>query len=207
MMEKLIFLETDRVLVVAPHPDDEALGAAAPLLFAPEKTDILVVTDGCRGCRSRSKEEEAAVRRRQFDAEVALVEPHAVFWLGLEDATLTERPLNAEDFDFTPYTKIFLPWDRDFHADHVSAAKSATAAIRTQKAAAECFFYEITAPFYRPTHFADVSAVMEDKKRLIRCHADQHGHEEIVTALNAFRAAQLYREHKCKYAEAYLRVD
>lgn len=37
MMEKLIFLENDRVLVVAPHPDDEALGAAAPLLSLPKK--------------------------------------------------------------------------------------------------------------------------------------------------------------------------
>ena len=49
MVEELKFREDDRIAVIAPHPDDECLGAAAALLLVPEKTDIYVLTDGSHG--------------------------------------------------------------------------------------------------------------------------------------------------------------
>ena len=156
MWEEIIFEDDDRIAVIAPHPDDECLGAAAALLLAPAKTDIDVLTDGSHGGKGKPLAEEARIRRRQFEAEMAYVKPHAWYWLGYEDTKLIEYQNAADEIDFTPYTKIFLPWLESFHPDHRAAAGICLATIRKQKASAECFTYEVNAPF-----------VIDDKGKLM----------------------------------------
>ena len=68
MIHELIFSKDDRIAVIAPHPDDECLGASAPLLLVPDQTDVFVLTDGSHGNRERPFEEEAEVRKKQFEA-------------------------------------------------------------------------------------------------------------------------------------------
>ena len=64
MRERIVFQDNDRIAVIAPHPDDECLGAGAVLLLAPERTDIFVLTDGSHGNPEKSIEEEAEIRRK-----------------------------------------------------------------------------------------------------------------------------------------------
>ena len=207
MRKRIVFKEDDRIAVVAPHPDDECLGAAAPMILAPERTDIYVLTDGSHGNPDRSIEEEAGIRRAQFEAEMEAVKPHAWKWLGYEDTTLMKMADDALEVDFTPYSKIFLPWNQSTHPDHRAAAIMCCKAIHRQKVQAECFMYEIYAPFYLPTHCIDITDVLEEKRRLIRFHADQGGQEEITLSLNRFRGSQMPSDPKCRYAECYLKTD
>ena len=205
--EKIKFREDDRIAVIAPHPDDECLGASSVLLLAPDRTDIFVLTDGSHGSRTRSIPEEAHVRKRQLEAEMDLVRPRAWYWFGYEDTRLADYPEAAQRIDFRPYTKIFLPQADSLHPDHRAAAAMCHAEILAQKAAAECFAYEIFAPFHSPSHYADLTALIDRKLALVRCHADQIRHEEMITALNRFRGAQLARyDSACRYAEAFLAV-
>lgn len=207
MRERIVFTENDRIAIVAPHPDDECIGAAAALILAPDRTDIFVLTDGSHGNPEKSIGEEAEIRRMQFEAEMEEVKPHAWEWLGYEDTTLPKQPDAADGIDFTSYTKIFLPWDQSAHPDHRAAAVMCCKAIHSQKAQAECFMYEIATPFYRPTHCIDITELHEAKRRLIRYHADQPVQEELNLSLNLFRGAQMLSDPKCKYAECYLKVD
>ena len=80
-------------------------------------------------------------------------------------------------------------------------------AIRRQKAQAECYIYEIGTPFYRPSHYADITQLVDEKKRLIRFHRDQLENEDINISLNLFRGAQILSNPQCKYAECYLKAD
>ena len=207
MRERLVFEESDRICVIAPHPDDECLGVAAALILAPDRTDIFVITDGSHGNPDVSIEEEAVVRRAQFEAEMEAVRPHSWEWIGIEDTTLPKQPDDAINIDFTPYTKIFLPWHESPHPDHRACAMMCCRAIRRQRARAECFMYEIITPFYRPTHSIDITQFVEEKRRLIRFHVDQAEQEEMNLAVNRLRGAQLYLNPVCDYAECYLKVD
>ncbi|MER2182544.1 MAG: PIG-L family deacetylase [Clostridia bacterium] len=207
MRERIVFAENDRIAIIAPHPDDECLGAAAALILAPDRTDIYVLTDGSHGNPEKSIGEEAEIRRTQFEAEMAAVKPHAWEWLGYEDTTLPERQDAVERIDFTPYTKIFLPWHQSPHPDHRAAAILCCKAILRQKAQGECFMYEIGTPFYRPTHCVDITELVESKRRLIRFHRDQTTQEEISLSLNLFRGSQMLSDPKCRYAECYMKVD
>lgn len=207
MRERIVFEKDDRIAVVAPHPDDECLGAAAALLLAPDRTDIFVLTDGSHGDPKKSVEEEAKIRRLQFEAEMEAVRPRSWEWIGLEDTTLPRQEDAARGIDFTPYTKIFLPWHESAHPDHRAAALMCCREIRRQKAQAECFMYEITRPFHQPTHCVDITDLLEEKRRLIRFHADQNAQEDITLSLNRLRGAQMLSDPKCVYAECYLKAD
>ena len=207
MWETIEFTPEDRIAVIAPHPDDECLGASAVLLLAPDRTDIYVMTDGSHGNPDKSIEEEAAIRKKQFEAEMAHVRPRSWKWLGYEDTKLIEHQNAADQIDFTQYTKIFLPWIDSFHPDHRAAVQICRTAIRKQKAKAECFSYEINAPFYRPTHYVDITKLEEEKRRLAGFHQDQIEQVDIVLSLNEFRGAQLFRHEDVKFAECYIKID
>ena len=89
MRTEIVFSSGDRIAVIAPHPDDESLGTSSALLLAPERTDIFVLTDGSHGCRDRTVEEEAAVRRRMlFDIErqnlLSLFEQAGIWYMPLK---------------------------------------------------------------------------------------------------------------------------
>ena len=207
MREELIFDSDDSIAVIAPHPDDECLCAAAALIMAPERTDVYVISDGSHGNAGRSVEEEAVVRKRQFDAEMDYVKPRKHVWLGYEDTKLAEHYEAANEIDFTRYTKVFLPWNESPHPDHRACAYMCCEAIVRQKAIADCYMYELNAPFRRPTHFCDITDVIEEKRKLIGFHEDQIGNREIAIALNRFRGAQMVSLPSVVYAERYLKVD
>lgn len=207
MREELIFQSDDRIAIIAPHPDDECLGASAALLKAPDRTDVFVLTDGSHGCPDRSIEEEAAVRRRQFEAEMSYVSPRHWQWLGYEDTKLSEHQDAADKIDFTVYTKIFLPWIESLHPDHRAAVQICRRAIRKQKATAECFSYEVNAPFHTPTHFSDLTGLEEEKLKLAAFHEDQAEQPPMTLALNRFRAAQMLRREDVECAECYIKID
>ena len=188
---------------MAPHPDDECIFAAGALLFASDRTDIFVLTDGSHGNKERSVQEEAVVRKKQFDAEMEYVKPHAVYWFGVEDSKLSENPGIVSKIDFTPYTRIFLPWIESLHPDHRAAAEMCINEIRKQGCHAECYSGEVYKPFPSPSHYIDITSVVEEKRRLIRFHEDQTALEDVVISLNAFRAAQLIYTPECRFAECF----
>ncbi len=207
MIQEMELTDEDRIAVIAPHPDDECLGVASALILAPKKTDIFVLTDGSHGSKERSVEEEAVLRRNQFEAEMEYVKPHSYTWLGCEDTKMYMHRKDVTKIDFTPYTVIFLPWRKSFHPDHRYAAAFCMDEIRRQKAKASCYFYEIKAPFYRPTHFIDITGIIDEKRELIDFHKDQDGQGDVTLLLNAFRGAQLVSWPETIHAEAFEKVD
>ncbi len=206
MSKKIILTEEDRIAIIAPHPDDECMYAAGVLLLASDRTDIFVLTDGSHGNKERSITEEAAIRKKQFDAEMAYIKPHAVTWFGIEDTKLSENTGIIRKIDFTPYTRIFLPWIESLHPDHRAAAAMCISEIRKQDCHAECYSGEIYKPFPLPSHYIDITFLTEEKRKLIRFHEDQTALEDVVLSLNAFRAAQMMHLPECRYAECFDKV-
>ena len=56
----------DKILIIAPHPDDECIGCGGLLSLYPEKCSVVVMTDGSQGNINVDPEQEAIIRKNQL---------------------------------------------------------------------------------------------------------------------------------------------
>ena len=111
----------DKILIIAPHPDDECIGCGGLLSLYPEKCSVVVMTDGSQGNINVVPEQEAIIRKNQFINEMKFAGIDDYTWLGFADGTLMSIKDCAQNIQFENYTKIFLPWRDDNHPDHTAA--------------------------------------------------------------------------------------
>lgn len=131
--------ESSRTVVVAPHPDDEVLGAAGIIALqaaAGLPLEIIAVTDGEAAYPTVRSDTLADLRRREQEA--ALTELGAtsctVRRLGLPDGGVAayERELASELAQFLqPDDLVVTPWVWDHHCDHEAVGRAAARAART----------------------------------------------------------------------------
>ena len=197
-----------RVLVIAPHPDDETLGCGGTLARLAQDCDIhvLLVTNGDGGgglppgtSEARKSEMADAVRTLgiandviHFDAPDGKFEDTPAFRTLL--ASLVER-LNPD--------WVFLPWIGDTHTDHARISASATDVLK-RTPVQSLLYYETWTPV-PATHVVDITLTLDTKQAALLCHetALKYGnYMDAMVGLNAYRALYLPPGER-KWAEAY----
>jgi len=122
-----------RVVVVAPHPDDEILGAGgtiARLHRAGASVALVAVTDG-EGSHPGMETHLRRVRPQETAAAVARlgIRPHSVHRLRHPDGKIDELTLAEQLAELVnPGDLVLAPWSRDGHPDHDAAGRAAETA-------------------------------------------------------------------------------
>lgn len=197
-----------RVLVVAPHPDDETLGCGgliALLRSRGQAVFVLFVSDGSGSHpHSRAFPRERLARLRKDEARRALailgVAERNMDFLGLQDrfvpfprqtgfAVARER-CEAILSTFAP-TTVVVPWRRDPHKDHratwnlVDAALALPGALLLRRLEYAIWLDELGTASDRPepgemlVRRLDITAVLERKRCAVAAHRSQLG--QVVT--------------------------
>ena len=197
-----------RVLVVAPHPDDEAIGPGATLVLhrrLGDPVEALFVTSGVHGDnRGRMSESDyVALRRGEAQAAAqALGLGRTEFWDYPDGMVVTEGDLAAVverlagHIVVTRPDVVYAPHPGEQHSDHhfvAVAVQRAVAAARARVRAPRVLGYEVWSPL-QPDWAVDVGAVYEDKLAAIRCYRSQLELNDIpraVDGLNRYRAVLL----------------
>lgn len=128
----------DRLVVVAPHPDDDVLGCGGTLAAAAAiglKVTVVYVTDGSAshvGSAAYPRDRLRDVREREARAALTVLGVAAVpRFLRVPDGTLTGLPADEADAVVAalgeaigegPRPLVLGPWIRDHHADHLAVA-------------------------------------------------------------------------------------
>jgi LmbE family N-acetylglucosaminyl deacetylase len=118
-----------RILVVAPHPDDEVVGCAGTLLLHVRDGDsvcIAYITDGS-GSRAGRLGMEEMRRQRKLEAEASakFLQVDRVKWFGLTEGSWTYAELQNSLLDVLRQTSpqlIYAPSQVDFHPEHRKVA-------------------------------------------------------------------------------------
>jgi LmbE family N-acetylglucosaminyl deacetylase len=203
-----------KVLVVAPHPDDETLGAGGTILRHKANGDAvywLIVSAArqqegysVRVVETEAQEIAAAAARYRFDG---------VHQLGLPAARLETVPIadvvsNISDaFQHVQPDVVYLPYAGDIHTDHAvvfAAASSCTKWFRSSSVK-RVLVYETPsetdasldpdANGFRPNVFVDISQFIDQKIETMSGYASQYGvfpfprSERALRSLAAVRGA------------------
>ena len=199
-----------RVLVFAPHPDDEVFGcggALADLLERGARVDVVLVTDGAAGARDE-KERGRIASERMEESRRALeaLGGGTLHAGGLPDRGAGDRLDEIEALlgrwlvEAAP-DLVFAPSPVETHPDHravavalfrVAARPASDAAARALDAATVAFF-ELSQPF-RPNFLVDITRVRARKERAMDAFVSQAAARDyagFVTGLGVYRRMTL----------------
>lgn len=198
---------TDRILIIAPHPDDECIGAGGILSLYPEICTVWVLTDGRIGQDGKNPDDVKKNRREEFELEMEYAGVSKYRFFDIEDGKLINHLNCLRNEDISDFTIILVTGERDGHADHLAAFRCVKEAVRSQKADAFLYAYEVHNPLTEPTHYLDITDVMEHKQRLISFHGSQltvQQYDEMARNLAAFRGHQ--SRMSGRYLEVYEKI-
>lgn len=172
-----------RVLVLVPHPDDEAIGAGgllALLAARGARIDAVLATDGEATIGARLPGHEIARRRRaEFVRSLAILGgPAGVAHtaLGLPDGDLSARRADlagsvAAALTATEPDLVLAPWPLERHPDHRAVAAGLLDALDAGAGAgAAVWTYEAHTPIPTPSHVVDVTDTIDAKRAALDVH-------------------------------------
>lgn len=203
-------------LVLAPHPDDEALGCAGAILShvaAGDPVEVVIVTDGRRGIVDPEMS-EAAIRCLRMDESICAAsvlgygQPR--FWNYPDRGLVCDEHLVDRIHSLITganYRSLFAPSLLEIHPDHRNLANACLAVAARVEQPFQLCFYEVGQPLY-PNLLLDISSHIETKRRAIGCfrsQLDSQNYHLQCDGLNRFRTYTLPKT--VTHAEAYSIVD
>jgi LmbE family N-acetylglucosaminyl deacetylase len=204
----------ERVLVLAPHPDDEAIGCGGAICLHRQRGDpvqIAFLTSGEQGLPGLAAEEIRSIRETEASAAAAVLDVQEIEFLRLPDLELDKHlERGAEQLaeliaEATP-DLIYLPHPGESHPDHEAVLPMVRLALVRLPAGTsrpELRGYEIWSPMTRFGWVEDISAVMERKLRAVRCYRSQlelFRYDLAIRGLNRYRGILAAGS---RYAEAF----
>lgn len=204
-----------RVLVLSPHPDDEAIGCAGAVLShvaAGAAVHVVQVSDGAQGdrrlhdpalpaaARALLRDELVAARRNEAQAWADQAGVRGVRFLGLPDGHVQPAAdavarLAAWLNELQPEL-VYLPFVMDLLEDHWQTARLFNAAIQRCGAWRERLVvraYEVWAPV-PANRVADITAHAARKRELLSLYATQLrdvDYRRAIEGLNTYRSMLL----------------
>jgi N-acetylglucosamine malate deacetylase 1 len=209
-----------RPVVVAPHPDDEVIGAGGALLAHLAHGDhpaVVEVTSGERtaGLLHLPPAERAPVREAEARAACASLglAPADVVFARLPDGRVGEDPGHAAALaqllgELGP-DLVYAPWPVDAHRDHAATTRLLAGILSGLGTVASVALYEVWSPL-SPTHLVDITDHLEAKLDALDHYASalqSVDYRHTARGLAAYRSAQGL--HGEGYSEAFcvLRPD
>jgi LmbE family N-acetylglucosaminyl deacetylase len=211
-----------RILVLAPHPDDEAIGCGGTLLHHARQCDevhVVFLTSGEKGGHGRSEAETIRVREAEAHAAGKILGVSKIEFWHLPDGAV--RPtlaaierLQKKLKQFKP-DKIYVTHDREMHPDHRGAVRlleSSLQAVRRTRHAKTwtptVLGYEVWTPIQKLSEIVDISPFLEKKLRAVKTYRSQCavvGFVEAVRGLNRYRG-EMHSWPGGDYAEVFTRL-
>jgi LmbE family N-acetylglucosaminyl deacetylase len=200
--------ENQRVLVLAPHADDESIGCGGLLLKYNSNIRVVCLSDGRYGDDEMDMLTLIKTRKEEFSNAMQYANIKEFSFLDIEDSKVLEGFDKFNRINFTDYDYIFLPNYLDQHQDHKAVAKLLKRALKDidDISNLKICFYEVWSTLPYVNSFIDLSSSVEQKRELIKFYASQMKYvkyDKRILALNQYRGMLPQKE----FAEAYLVVD
>jgi|Deesub1362A_J573_1020465.scaffolds.fasta_scaffold06384_3 LmbE family N-acetylglucosaminyl deacetylase len=179
-------MDKKRIIVFAPHPDDETLGCGGTIakkIAEGYEVLIVVLTDGrfllLKGCSigtDPTPEEVKEIRKSEVlrAAKILGVPKKNVIFLDFVDGTLEENEKIAQEkvvkiLSKFPPSEVYFPYERDGHPDHQATNRIVKKAIGQLDIVPAMYKYTIMHKFAR---FGPLIEFLLDVFKRNRIHVD-----------------------------------
>ncbi len=194
-----------RILVLAPHPDDESLGCGGTIARYTRNgalVELVVVSDGAALDEPDGRHDDlVAARLEEVKAAAAILSLQNIHTLALPDGQLSQHEMAIQKaihdriLVFQP-DLVLAPSPIDGHQDHVTVGQVALQLFRRVPGWVLAF-YEVLVPLHY-NWLVDISDVLSVKKRAALCYQRSLFQQpalfwEAFQALNLFKSAFVHR--------------
>ncbi|MBL8266446.1 PIG-L deacetylase family protein [Steroidobacter sp.] len=214
----------EKVLVLAPHMDDETIGCGGTLALHAQRgaqITVMFLTDGRNGSsdanvlygEERERKQQELIELRTTEARAALqrLGANRMICLDAEDGALSQCPWAAEKLrDVLVKLQpdiVYLPFYLEEHPDHRAASRVLLDAAAGTQLQFQCMGYEVWTPLF-PNCLVRIDSTVELKKQALqeyRSQLEQCDYVHASIGLNAHRSAGLMQARGAQggYAEAF----
>ena len=210
-----------KVVVLAPHMDDETLGCGGTIarhVQAGAEVTVIFLTDGrhggasCAGMteseRDRRQEEIIDIRKQEAQCAGRILGVRSLLFLDARDGRLgVDKRVPDLLRDFLEREQphcVYLPSFLEQHPDHRASNSALLAAVAGTVLEFECRGYEVWTPLF-PNCVVNIDVTVEVKKRALACYQSQLIQMDYLHAaigLNAHRSLALGGKAG-RFAEAF----
>lgn len=209
----------ERIVVLAPHMDDEVIGCGGTLarhIACGSHVTVVFLTDGrgggATGNAAAGETSIAATRKREAKLALAELGITQIVFLDAEDGRLGATAylvdaLRAALVAARPDI-VYLPFFLEEHPDHRATSTLLSEAVSGAGMSFQCHGYEVWTPLF-PNCLVRIDETVEAKRRAIGHYQSQLAEADYLhtaLGLNAYRSSALV-DGECRFAEAFYAVS
>lgn len=195
-----------KILILSPHPDDESIGCGGFLLKYAAQCDVILLMDGAKTNRESDEDTKRKIRAREFRRVMKYLGVHQYKMLGIPDTELGNHLDCLKKIPYERYTYVLVPNLYEAHRDHYVIFPEVERIIKRRHLKTRILQYEVWTPLLRPTHYIDLTGLIEEKQKLIQLYKyplTYIDYDMRITALAYYRAII----YECEYVECYRMSD
>lgn len=199
------------MLVLSPHPDDEAIGCGGTLrkhVLEGHAVFVVFLTSGEAG--GHGIEDAGETREREAEASASILGLTDIEFWRLGDGQVRAvgqtvdrlaKHLTALDPDF-----VYVTHDREMHPDHRASGRILRAAVaKTGMSSLEVRTYEVWTPMQEMAYIEDITDVMDTKLQAVQAYQSQcriMRFDDAIKGLNRYRG-EMHSWPGGDYAEVF----
>lgn len=207
------FEDARKMLLIAPHPDDEVIGCGGILVKYSDKFDVICISSSGVAYQNISAKERSNIRIKEFN--------RVMDYLGIKNHWIFETFGNppfiesiekhfykyAQKLNFLEYDFIFCPYSYDSHPEHSFITNNLLKRLLKENGCSKdtnICFYEVWTPILRPNYYEEIESVIDDKIKLVKMYSSQlidgWDYDRWIKGLNSYRS--MYTR-PYKYSEVF----
>lgn len=204
-----------KILVIAPHPDDETLGCGGTLALLRQRScqvKVIIMTDGAKGDPLGYLTGNVVThRQRESLAALQVLGIEDVVFLSQPDGNYQHSPMVAQQLTaiMNNYAAdwLLIPSVLDYHRDHVAVCLSVLETWQTQGGRERVLLYETWGPL-PATWVVNITSVFTLKQQATRCYELPLKYCDYLTACSGMAGYRglYFSQPQRQYAEAFLEL-
>ena len=197
-----------KCLVLSQYPGAEIKGLGGLIAQFPKNFEVLCMTNGSNMLPEYSPIESASIKKQQFIEVMKAMRVKGYKMFDICDKTLKNHYNTFKKIDISEIDYVFVPNVYDNNIDTIALLKHFKQLLKEKeyKEDLKIIMYESDFALCTLDYFADISSIIETKKRLLSIYYPEDKFPNLVDriiGLNAFRSIQ----NKCDYSEGFMKFN